>query len=620
MYTSDELQALPRQIEEIYKALENDIMFDIVRRIKEAGEITRTADWQMYRLYQMGETKESIKKYIQQALQLSDSEVEMIYSDALKSGYARDEALYNALGKEFIPYEDNLQLQQLIAGVKRQTRGELKNITQTMGFSVKQPSGKRKFQSIDDYFKKTMDNAVMHALNGTFDYNTIIRKVVDEMTRSGIRSIDYKSGKSTRVEVAARRALMTGVSQVTAKINENNMKQLDTRFVEVSWHSTARPTHQVWQGRAFYWDEKDQNAEKTVDGVLYKAFVRETGYGEVDGLCGANCYHIFSLFIPGISVRTYTDEELDRLNAKENEKKEYNGKEYNKYEATQYQRRLETLMRKQRQDIKFLKDAGLSDDSEEVIAAKCKYQATSQKYSDFSSKMGLKEHRERITVDGLKNVGQQKVAKNSIEEQSYKPVSIDKNNKLELSRGEANISAYRLSSANNEIYASSNIRLKPKEQHSIDTDITETLKKLNLTDADNLPKVLIINNTEMQTGALASYNPVKNVLYVDRAVGSKLKLLNLQKDSACPKNELSTYVHEYIHWRDAQSYRAGYGAITDSSEYLNWIRHKSKKKIDNLIKKGYNVNEISKYASDNNDEGKYDEVYTEYRVKQLLGE
>lgn len=408
MYTSEELEVMPQRLEEIYRALENDVMSDIIRRIKETGEITRTADWEIYKLYQMGETKEKIKKHIQQALQLSDDEINTLYSDTLKAGYLRDEELYNALGKEFIAYDENIQLQQLISGVKEQTYGELKNITQTMGFSVTQPNGKKKFQSIDDYFKKTMDNAVMNVLNGTFDYNTIIRKVTDEMTKSGVRSIDYESGVSNRINVAARRAVMTGVSQVTAKISEGNMQNLDTEFVEVSWHGTARPSHQVWQGKVYYWDKKNPFAEKNVDGVLYKSFIRETGYGEVDGLCGANCRHIFYPFIPGISVRTYTDKQLGELNAKESEKKEYNGKEYNKYEATQYQRRLETLMRKQRQDIKLLKDAGVSDDSEEVIAARCRYQTTSQKYSDFSSKMGLNEHRDRITIDGLKDIGHNK--------------------------------------------------------------------------------------------------------------------------------------------------------------------------------------------------------------------
>lgn len=620
MYKSDELELFPKNIEEIYAGLENDIMNNIIRRIAETGEITRTADWQLNRMYNMGADKTDIKKHIQEALNLSDTEIEQLYSDTLKEGYLRDESLYRAVGQEFIPFEENMALQQLIEATKQQTAKQLKNITRTMGFAVKQPNGRKTFKTVDDYFKDTMDNAVMHVLNGTFDYNSIIRKVTDEMTRSGVRSINYDSGISTRIDVAARRAILTGVNQVTSKISSDNMQKLDTEFVETSWHSTARPTHQVWQGRVFYWDRANPNAEKIEAGVLYKSFIRETGYGEVDGLCGANCRHTFYPFIPGISVRTYTDEQLEELNRKENEKKEYNGKEYNKYEATQYQRRLETSMRKYRQDINLLKQSGLADDSDEVIAAKCKYQTLSKKYSDFSEKMGLREHRDRVNVDGLKDIGNTKISKENMIEQSYKPVNLDKSNVSEINRGRINISTYKVLTAENNIYVSNNIRLKPKELHTIDLSISESLKKLKISDVDNLPRVVIINSSEMQTGALASYNAVKNVLYIDRTIGSRLKLLELQKDAACPKNVLSTYVHEYIHWMDAQSYRIGYGEIIDSSEYLYWIRHKSKKKIDKLINKGYNINRISGYASDNFEEGKYDETYTEYRVKKLLGE
>lgn len=620
MYKSDELELFPKNIEEIYAGLENDIMNDIIRRIAETGEITRTADWQLNRLYNMGADKTDIKKHIQEALNLSDTEIEQLYSDTLKEGYLRDESLYRAVGQEFIPFEENMALQQLIEATKQQTAKQLKNITRTMGFAVKQPNGRKTFKTVDNYFKDTMDNAVMHVLNGTFDYNSIIRKVTDEMTRSGVRSINYDSGISTRIDVAARRAILTGVNQVTSKISSDNMQKLDTEFVETSWHSTARPTHQVWQGRVFYWDRANPNAEKMEAGVLYKSFIRETGYGEVDGLCGANCRHTFYPFIPGISVRTYTDEQLEELNRQENEKKEYNGKEYNKYEATQYQRRIETSMRKYRQDINLLKQSGLADDSDEVIAARCKYQTLSRKYSDFSKKMGLREHRDRINVDGLKDIGNTKISKENMIEQSYKPVNLDKSNVSEINRGRINISTYKVLTAENNIYVSNNIRLKPKELHTIDLSISESLKKLKISDVDNLPRVVIINSSEMQTGALASYNAVKNVLYIDRTIGSRLKLLELQKDAACPKNVLSTYVHEYIHWMDAQSYRIGYGEIIDSSEYLYWIRHKSKKKIDKLINKGYNINRISGYASDNFEEGKYDETYTEYRVKKLLGE
>lgn len=137
----------------------------------------------------------------------------------------------------------------------------------------------------------------------------------------------------------------------------------------------------------------------------YPDFVESTGYGEDPlGLCGINCYHQFYPFIPGVSTRLYTDEQLDKMNAEENEKKAFNGKTYTKYEATQYQRKLETVMRKQKQDIKLLKEAGLADDSDDVTFAKCRYQKTVAKYKEFSKEMGLSEHWDRVNTSGLKSV------------------------------------------------------------------------------------------------------------------------------------------------------------------------------------------------------------------------
>ena len=222
--------------------------------------------------------------------------------------------------------------------------------------------------------------------------------------------------------------------------------------------------------------------------------------------------------------------------------------------------------------------------------------------------------------NGFKFEQKIKISKNINEEQLFRPVNLDKNNVFESNRGDVNILAYKIINAKNNIYVSKGVRLKPKELHKIDLSITQSLEKLKIVNSDNLPTVVIIDSSEMQTGAMASYNAIKNKLYIDKAIGNKEKLLELQRDAASPKNVLSTYVHEYIHWMDAQSYRIGHGEIIDSKEYLYWIRHKSKKKIDKIINKGYNINEISNYANIKNKEGKYDEVYTEYRVKKLLGE
>ena len=207
------------------------------------------------------------------------------------------------------------------------------------------------------------------------------------MTNSGLRTVDYETGWSNRTDVAARRAVMTGLTQVTAKVNENNAEKLGTDMFEVSWHSGARPSHQVWQGRWY----KSSELESVC------------GLGSVTGLCGANCYHSYYPVVPGISVPTYTEEELDEMNRQENIPIDYNGKQYTKYEALQRQRELETRMRAERQKIKLLQDGEV--DETDIMLARAKYRGTSQEYTSFSKAMDLPQQRQRVAIDGLGNIG-----------------------------------------------------------------------------------------------------------------------------------------------------------------------------------------------------------------------
>lgn len=381
--TQGELEGLAIPIQQNMSSLESRIMTDIVRRIKINGEITSTADWQMNRLYQMGMSKKEIKKAIAEALEMSEKDMKNLYRDALQQDYIRNQELYTSKGKRWIPFDKNEELQSLINGIDEQTRKELKNITQSLGFAIRGPTGKIIQSPVLDFYQDTLDGAMMDIATGAFDYTTVINRTVQTMTNSGLRSIDYDSGHSNRVEVAARRAIMTGFSQLQAKINEQVAKDLKTDYFEVSWHGGARPEHQVWQGRVY--------SRKQLETVC--------GLGAVTGLCGANCYHQYNAFIPGVSVRTYTDDQLEQMNAEENKPRNYNGKEYTKYEALQQQRKMETLMRKQRQDIKLLKDGGA--DKETIQAAKSRYRTTMDQYAKFSDKMKLPQQRDRIYMDGL---------------------------------------------------------------------------------------------------------------------------------------------------------------------------------------------------------------------------
>lgn len=180
------------------------------------------------------------------------------------------------------------------------------------------------------------------------------------------------------MDVAARRALLTGFGQLTQHVTDLNAQRLGTNYFEVTWHGGARPEHAAWQGKVY---TKEQLTTKC-------------GLGTGPGLLGWNCRHTYYPFIPGISERLYTDEWLEEQNRREAIPRSFRGKEYNAYEATQKQRQMETAMRARREQVQLLRTAGA--DKEDITIAQCKYQAQLEQYRSFSAAMGLEEQMERV--------------------------------------------------------------------------------------------------------------------------------------------------------------------------------------------------------------------------------
>lgn len=380
MFIDDyETEGIPERIIQLMRALELDTLIDICRRIKRGGNITRTADYQLWRLKELSAFRDNYERAIKEILAITDDELQMLYMEVVAAGYARDKAIYEAAGAEWIPFEENTPLQQLIAAIMKQTHDEIENITQTTGF-INMDTGR--FEPLNQYFINVLDKTHLEIATGTTTYTQALKKAVDDMTASGIRQVNYDNpGKRpwhNRIDVATRRAVMTGLAQVEGKIAEDNAERLQTEYFEVSAHPTARPSHLLWQGRVY---TKEQL--QTVCGL-----------GTVTGLLGANCYHHYDAFIPGISTRNWTDEQLTEMRQNALKKHVFRGKEYTLYEATQRQRELETRMRAYRERERLLKEGGA--DEQTIAAARIKRAQAYREYKDFSKAMGLPEQIERV--------------------------------------------------------------------------------------------------------------------------------------------------------------------------------------------------------------------------------
>lgn len=353
--TPEQLKNIPENIVKLYRDLEEFIIDDIARRISKAGEVTSTAKWQLERAKDL--SMDNIEKEIERVLGLANEELENTFKQsALTSVQAENKIYKEAINKE-IKIKGNTLLEKVLEAAIKQTKGELKNISQSLGFA-QIINGKIVYKDIAKFYQESVDLALMQVNSGVLNSNEAIKQAVKKLADSGLRTIDYENGWSNRVDVAVRRAVVTGSNQMCHKMTELTMKELECEFVETTAHAGARTgkglsgpaDHASWQGQVFCYKGKSDK---------YPDFVSSTGYGTGEGLAGYNCRHSFSPFFPGISKRAYSEEHLNNIDP---EPFEYDGKTYTYYEALQHQRKLETNIRQKKRELIGYNAAGLKDD------------------------------------------------------------------------------------------------------------------------------------------------------------------------------------------------------------------------------------------------------------------
>lgn len=386
MLTPDYLQGAPAELEELFLRLEEDIIADICRRIAKAGYLTDSAEHQVLRLRELGAGTEYIKQKISEYSAISDEAVDRLFFDAAQTSDEFYKKAYAQVNVGYTPYEYNDFFQQAVTASVNQTKGELRNFTQSMGFSYRGSNGQMRFHGAAEAYRDCLDYAYMQVMTGAVDHNTAVRNATRRLTEGGLQFVDYASGVRCHADVAARRAVLTGLSQMTGKVSEHNAAELDTDIVEVDAHAGARPDHAQWQGK---WYSLSGKSKK------YPSLKAVTGYGTVTGLKGANCRHDFYPVIEGISEPSYTEEELKSIDPPPFE---YNGKTYTYYEATQRQRAMERSMRKTKREI-LATDA--TDDKDRFTEKSVLLRRQKEEYGRFSKAAGLSVRNERAQVGGF---------------------------------------------------------------------------------------------------------------------------------------------------------------------------------------------------------------------------
>ncbi len=390
------LQDAPSQLIQLYEEFEADVLNDLCRRMRLSGTITESALNQIRALQQQGQSFPYIEKRLRQLTGESRKEIERMFDEAVERNAAYYRGVIDKAEIVAPNPEWESMLQEQLDAIRMQTLEEMKNLTQSMGFAIRTGEGV-KFYGIADAYQRALDKAALKVASGSFDYNTAIRGAVTELTDSGLQMINYASGWHNRVDVATRRAVMTGITQLSGRYSEQMMDTLETRYVEVTAHVGARNTgnkylnHHDWQGKVYYWSKQGERDPLH----RYKDFVETTGYGYGGGLCGWNCRHSFYAFVPGVNEPTYTDEELKTIDPPPFT---YQGREYDAYAATQKQRQIETKMRELKRRLIGFDAAGYEN---AYTANAVRLRRLSEEYKKFSKAAKLREQPERAQVYGF---------------------------------------------------------------------------------------------------------------------------------------------------------------------------------------------------------------------------
>lgn len=325
MLTPEYLDGLTDDILAMYDALNESIIEDVSRRIVKTGMVTETAAWQMKQAQEMGTLYEDVIERISEVTGYAEDELKRLFEDAGVENIRYENDIMSQMGLMPIELKQSETMIKLLKAGLEKTSRDLTNLTLTTAIRAQ-----------NAYYNAT-NLAYLQVSSGVLSNQEAIKRAILTVARDGA-TVLYPSGHIDKIDVAVRRAVLTGVNQTAAKINLEYCDESGCDFVETTAHSGARPSHEVWQGKVFCISGKSN---------MYPPF-SETGYGTGVGLCGWNCRHNFHAFWPGVSVPAYTEKMLASYGAREYE---YNGNKLTDYECSQMQRSMERKIRETRRQL-----------------------------------------------------------------------------------------------------------------------------------------------------------------------------------------------------------------------------------------------------------------------------
>jgi len=399
------------------------VLEQIGKSVKKIGTLSPSKAQQLVQIMKYGGDYDKIVKKLAEITKLNQRDIKKIFQEVAKSDYEFAKQFYDYRGKKYIPYEQNTTLKNQVDLLTNQMIDDYISKTKSIGFSIKDNKGNVIFQTLEKTYQDSIDKAIISISQGKTTFDAEMYAMLKELGSSGIKTLDYASGRTLRLDSAIRMIAKDSLRQLHNEEQRIFGEQFGSNMVEVSHHSNSAPDHiDTIDGKQFARidvikkqikkGEEKEIKLSDIDGNRVK--VKGKWYNDFDSINNnlvrpvstLNCYHDTFEGILGITQPEFTQEELNADKEKNLAGFDYEGKHYTMYEGTQLQRKLETEIRKQK-DIQIIGKAG--DNKELIVEAQSNITTLTNKYKELSKASGLPTKMDRMRVSGYKRVAKSKL-------------------------------------------------------------------------------------------------------------------------------------------------------------------------------------------------------------------
>lgn len=315
----------------IFDILSRTVVECLAKRIAKTGRVTPSSVHQINQVQEAGKLMDEITEEIACITGFSNVYIQELFNEAGVKSIKYESNICSMAGLTPIELNQSPSMIQTLAAAVQKTQGNLNNLTLTTASTA---------QSL---FYEAINLAHTQIASGAFSYQEAIKQAIRTAAVDG-GTVLFGKGHSSKLDVAARRAILTGVNQTAGTLTEMYAGDVGCDYYETTAHAGARNTgtgynnHESWQGQVFCISGRDKR---------YRQFVDATGYGQGGGLCGWNCRHSFHMFFPGLSKPAYSQSVLDEYANRKYTYKSPDGKIIilTEYECTQIQRAYERQIR-----------------------------------------------------------------------------------------------------------------------------------------------------------------------------------------------------------------------------------------------------------------------------------